>query len=429
MFVHSPAQFAKISPESGSISGNVISFPGRQAPLTLACTASQDVYFGSSQAAAKPAKTGITATLGPKTDSPEMIKKLIEAGVDIFRLNFSHGTQDDHGKRIGWIRDAVKELESAGKLDHSVKILADIQGPKIRVGRFAAGTMELTPGKLVQLTRELTTDVPDTIPVTLPEMIDALQPGHKILMDDGKLELIVSKSAADNGGKVQCTVVRGGTLRNSKGMNLPDVKLNIPAISTKDEADIAYAVSKDVDWLAVSFVRNPQDIADARKQIKAHGKNTPIMAKIEKPEAIQEENLRQIVSAADGVMVARGDLGIEVDIVEMPRLQELILKEAKAQNKPVVVATQMLESMMTSTIPSRSDVSDIADAVKDGADYVMLSGETAMGDYPVEAVTLMNRLTKKYSGEHNGVGASFETKIINKLKDLWTTCWQALTKK
>lgn len=395
----------------------------------------QSVHFGISdlKSQAPPHKTGIVATLGPKTNSPEMIKKLIEAGADVFRLNFSHGTHEDHGKLIAAIRQAIQDATTDGSLVNPIKILADIQGPKIRVGKFnpesketAAGTIELVPDTRVSLSREGTSGDPTVIPVTLPEMIDALAPGNRILMDDGKLELTVTASAKDNSGKVLCKVVRGGTLRSSKGMNLPDLHLNIPALSDKDKVDIAFAIQNGVDAIAVSFVRSAEDMQAARECVKANGElknseNIKLIAKLEKPEAVTPENLPKIVAASDGVMVARGDLGIEVDIVQIPRLQEAIIKEAKDQEKPVIVATQMLESMMSSTIPNRSDVSDIADAVKDGTDYVMLSGETAMGNYPAEAVKMMDRIIDTYLTGEDNAQPSLSSKIqgcLGRIRDI-----------
>jgi pyruvate kinase len=356
------------------------------------------VYFGT----ALPSKrqVGIIATLGPKTDSPEMIRQLIDAGVDIFRLNFSHGTQEDHAKRIQWIQEARQELQKAGKLTRPIRILADVQGPKIRVGKFENGdSIQLVPGETVYLSRKATSADPTTIPVTLPQIIDALSQDQRILLDDGKLELKVTRPKQHQWDRVTCQVVRGGTLKNNKGINLPNVPLVVPALSDKDKSDLAFALAHGVDTVAISFVRSDIDMKQAREYIKGLGHKPFLIAKIEKPEAVEDKMLRRIVKQSDGVMVARGDLGVEMDVVYIPRLQEKIILEAKAQLKKVIVATQMLESMLTNNMPSRADVSDMADAVKDRADYLMLSGETAVGEYPVEAVQVMNRVIREYQPE------------------------------
>lgn len=344
-----------------------------------------------------------------------MIRKLIEAGVNVFRLNFSHGKTEDHGKRVMWIRDAEKQLKAQGKLKRPIKIMADVQGPKIRVGILEnGGVMDLEPGKSVFLSRKASSTEPGIIPVTFPLMIDALKKGQRVLMDDGKMELAVDEPASPStGDRVKCTVVRGGKLKNNKGINLPDVRLNVPALSEKDKTDIAFALSKGVDWIAISFVRSPEDMVGARQYVRSLGGKAKLLAKIEKPEAVEEGALKKIVSASDGVMVARGDLGIEMDVVKIPYLQELIIREARAHGRPVIVATQMLESMMTNNMPSRADVSDIADAVKDKANFLMLSGETAVGDYPVEAVQMMNRIIREYEPQRST--AAFMTRGIEGL--------------
>lgn len=370
-------------------------------------------------------EAGVVATLGPATDNPETVKTLIDAGANIFRLNFSHGEQADHGQRIQWIRNAEAELKQEGRLTTPVEIMADVQGPKIRVGkidnpacRYTApdgkekSCINLEKGRRVFLTGEETSNDPGKIPVTFPEMIDALSGGQRILLADGTMELAVVKPARDSkDGLVECTVLREGRLTDGKGINLPDVRLNTPALSEKDMADIRFALGKGVDKIAISFVRSAKDMVEARRYIQRlikEGKvpaeaasKVQLYAKIEKPEAVEPQTLREIVAASDGVMVARGDLGIEVDTVDVPELQERIIREAKRQGKKVIVATQMLESMMHSTFPSRADVSDIADAVKDGADYVMLSGETSIGDHPVECVRMMDRIIRKYEPQRS----------------------------
>ena len=356
-------------------------------------------------------KTGIIATLGPATSTPQAIRKLAEAGVNVFRLNFSHGTQEDHGQKIGWIRKASDDLLAQGKIEKPLKVFADIQGPKIRVGKLEGDhtldgehadsrpSIALEQGQTLYLSKAAESAEPDVVPVTFPGMIDSLKRGQTVLMDDGKIELKV-EAAANKDGKVRCTVVREGEgkLTSNKGINLPNVELGIPALTGKDREDIEFALGKGVDGIAVSFVRTPGDMKEAAEFIRGINPDAKVIAKIEKPEAVRPENLRGIVKQADWIMVARGDLGIETDAVEVPALQEEIIREAKRQGKKAIVATQMLESMMNSKMPSRADVSDIADAVKDGANFVMLSGETAVGQYPADAVQQMARIVARYEG-------------------------------
>lgn len=329
------------------------------------------------------------ATLGPASNSPAMIKKLIEAGVDIFRLNFSHGTQDQHGTNIETIRTQASDLNKP------VMILADMQGPKIRVGELPNGAIELAVGQEVTLVRQGTTMEVGVIPTTYPAMIDDIDPSdanNRILLDDGKLELRPLRKENDT---VICEVIRGGTLSSRKGINLPGVKVSAPSLSDKDISDMTYALAKGVDILAISFVRRDEDVRQARQLMQRLGKDVPLIAKIEKPEAVEEKNLTAIIKEADGVMVARGDLGVEVDITLLARMQKAIIRQANTLSKPVIVATQMLESMMNSTQPSRSDVTDIANAVEDGADILMLSGETSVGKYPTETVKMMASIIEK----------------------------------
>ncbi len=363
--------------------------------------------------------TGIIATLGPSTDSPDAIRKLAEAGVNVFRLNFSHGQQAEHAQRIRWIKDTSAVLLAKGAISRPLQVFADIQGPKIRVGKLNGQKdpgldnrpyFPLVTGQLIYLSKAEESDNPNVIPVTFPGLIDALKPGQTLLMDDGKIELRVMK-AATKGGKVACGVVRNGDgkLYSNKGINLPDVPLDIPALTEKDRDDIAFALANGVDGVAISFVRTPQDMAEARALVKDINPDAVVISKIEKPDAVQPGNLRGIVKLSDWVMVARGDLGIETDPVEVPELQEQIINEARRQGKKAIVATQMLESMLNSRMPSRADVSDIADAVKDGTDFVMLSGETAVGRYPVETVEQMARIVTRYEAKR---GIRYQLKLL-----------------
>lgn len=363
--------------------------------------ATPDIYFSASRR--KAGGTGIVSTLGPATFSREKIKALMLAGVDIFRLNFSHGKQEEHGEWIDTIRDVNASLVRQGKLDHDVVVMADIQGPKIRVGSLPEEGIELTDGATVYLDKATESSESDVIPTTFPLVVDSLKPGQKILMADGTMELKVTDVKSQSQDRVACEVVRGGKLTSRKGINLPTTHLDMPILSEKDRSDIQYALNKGVDYLAISFVRNEKDMKEVNQyvdQVLPPGKARPkVIAKIEKPEAVVPETLEKITALTDGLMVARGDLGIEMDTVQLPRVQERIIRHAKAQNKEVIVATQMLESMMDSTVPSRAEVADIADAVKDRTDYVMLSGETSVGEYPVEAVKMMNRVINEYQPE------------------------------
>ncbi|HEX9932737.1 MAG TPA: pyruvate kinase [Allosphingosinicella sp.] len=323
-------------------------------------------------------KVRILATLGPASNSPEMIRRLAQAGADAFRLNMSHGTHADHLRAIETIRTLEKELE------RPTTILADLQGPKLRVGKFAEGGAELTRGQTFSFDRS---DVAgDSTRVNLPhrEIFSAVQEGTRLLIDDGKL---VQRVVAVSADRIDTVVEVGGRISNNKGVNVPDVVLPLAALTDKDRADMAFALDHHVDWIALSFVQRPEDVAEARRLIAGRA---ALLAKIEKPAAI--ERLDGILELADAVMVARGDLGVELPPEQVPPFQKRIVETARRMGRPVVVATQMLESMITSPTPTRAEVSDVATAVYDGADAVMLSAESASGDFPCEAVSMMNRI-------------------------------------
>lgn len=329
-------------------------------------------------------RTRIVATVGPASREPEKLEALIEAGVNVFRLNMSHGTQEQHREVIARLR------EVSAKLGRPVAILGDLCGPKIRVGTFTGGEMLLVAGQKVTVT---TRDVPGgegVIPSQYAALANDVRAGNRILLDDGLLELRVERV---EGTEVQCVVVHGGKLRDKKGMNLPGVALSTPALTPRDRQDARFLLAEGVDWLALSFVRRPADIADLRKEIQAAGQSTPIIAKIEKPEAV--DALAGILEAADGVMVARGDLGVEMPLESVPIIQADLVEQARHAAKPVIVATQMLESMVTQPRPTRAEASDVSTAVMSGADAVMLSAETATGAYPVETVQTMDRIARK----------------------------------
>ncbi len=323
-------------------------------------------------------RTKIVATLGPASSTPETIEALFKAGVDMFRMNFSHGDHDDHRQRY----EIVRELEKS--VGRPIAVLADLQGPKLRVGIFADGSAELAPRRSFRL--DLDGSPGDDRRVALPhrEIFQALRKGSELLLDDGRIRLRVSKCGEDF---AETKVVTGGTLSDRKGVNVPGVVLPLSPITKKDRSDLRFALKLGVDWVALSFIQRPEDIAEARKLI---GGRAAIMAKLEKPAAL--EHLDGIVAQCDGIMVARGDLGVEIPPEEVPVIQKRILRACRQLGRPVVVATQMLESMVHAPTPTRAEASDVATAVYDGADAVMLSAETAAGDYPVEAAAIMGRI-------------------------------------
>jgi pyruvate kinase len=323
-------------------------------------------------------KVRVLATLGPASATPEMIRQLIQSGADAFRLNMSHGTHEDHARRVEIIRALEKELE------RPTTILADLQGPKLRVGRFAGDKAELETGQSFILDRD---DTPgDNRRVNLPhrEIFEAVEPGTRLLVDDGKLVLRITDIGDD---RLETQVEVGGTISNNKGLNVPDVVLPLAALTAKDRTDLNFALDQHVDWIALSFVQRPEDVAEARRLIAGRA---ALLAKIEKPAAI--ERLDGILELADAVMVARGDLGVELPPEQVPAFQKRIVESARRMGRPVVVATQMLESMITAPTPTRAEVSDVATAVYDGADAIMLSAESASGAWPVESVSMMNRI-------------------------------------
>jgi len=320
----------------------------------------------------------ILATLGPVSSTPEMIGRLFEAGADAFRVNMSHGDQQSKVAVIA----AIRSLEK--KYGRPTTILADLQGPKLRVGKFEGGKVELATGSTFTLDRDKTPG--DARRVELPhrEIFEAIRPGARLLLDDGKLVLRVE---SHDDTTIVTTVVVGGPLSNNKGLNVPDVVLPMAALTEKDRSDLAFAIDQGVDWIALSFVQRPEDLAEARKLIQG---KAALLAKIEKPSAI--ERLEEIVEQCDGVMVARGDLGVELPPESVPPLQKRIVEVSRRLGRPVVVATQMLESMITAPTPTRAEVSDVATAVYDGADAIMLSAESAAGAWPTESVAMMNSI-------------------------------------
>jgi pyruvate kinase len=323
-------------------------------------------------------KVRVLATLGPASSSPEMIRKLFFAGADAFRINMSHGAPADKVPIVQAIRAMEKELGRA------TTILFDLQGPKLRVGKFADGKIQLVTGQKFILDRDPTPGTIHRVELPHREIFEALEPGARLLLDDGKLVLRVIKLSHD---EIETRVEVGGALSNSKGLNVPDVIVPMAALTEKDRRDLTFAIDQGADWIALSFVQRPEDVAEARNLI--HGK-AALLAKIEKPSAV--ERLDEILELADAVMVARGDLGVELPPERVPPMQKRIVEMARRMGKPVVVATQMLESMIQSPSPTRAEVSDVATAIYDGADAVMLSAESASGDWPEESVAMMNSI-------------------------------------
>ncbi|MGE5721347.1 MAG: pyruvate kinase [Sphingomonadales bacterium] len=323
-------------------------------------------------------KVRILATLGPASNTHDMIRKLAEAGADAFRINMSHGTHADHLSLIEIIRGLEKELE------RPTTILADLQGPKLRVGRFGESGTKLRRGQTFVLDRDASAG--DEKRVCLPhrEIFEAVEPGTRLLIDDGKLVLRVRAADRD---RIETKVEVGGIISNNKGLNVPDIVLPVAALTDKDRADLAFALDHQVDWIALSFVQRPEDVAEARRLIAGRAS---LLAKIEKPAAL--DRLESILELSDAAMVARGDLGVELPPEDVPPLQKRIVETARRMGRPVVVATQMLESMITAPTPTRAEVSDVATAVYDGADAIMLSAESASGQWPIEAVAIMNRI-------------------------------------
>jgi pyruvate kinase len=320
----------------------------------------------------------IVATLGPASNDEATIRALFEAGADVFRLNMSHGTHDDIAARHARVR-AVEA--AAGR---PIGIIADLQGPKLRVGTFAAGAAELEEGARFRLDLDPADGHAHRVCVPHPEIFAVLVPGAVVLIDDGKVRLRVDDCGPDH---ADCTVLVGGTVSNRKGVNLPNIELPVAALSAKDRADLEFACELGVDWLALSFVQRPADVTEARDLARGRA---AIIAKIEKPSAVNVFD--EILERADGIMVARGDLGVELPVQDVPPIQKRLVRKARAAAKPVIVATQMLESMITSPMPTRAEVSDVATAIYEGADAVMLSAESAAGAYPVEAVRTMHNV-------------------------------------
>lgn len=333
---------------------------------------------------ALPHRTKIVATLGPASNSPEVIKQLVEAGMNVARLNFSHGSYEDHAHTVSLLRSIGKELETP------ITILQDLQGPKIRVGNLPDGGINLIEGKniiLVPLAEYK--NEPDTVGIDYPHLAEEVKPSAQVLLDDGLLELRVESVS---GQKVKCIVIEGGLLKSRKGVNFPSLNLRLPSMTEKDKQDLEFGLSQGVDWISLSFVRSAEDIRALKDLLAEKGADVPVIAKVEKPQAIA--NLEEIVKQSDGIMVARGDLGVEMSPEKVPMLQKQMIRMCNKKGIPVITATQMLDSMIREPRPTRAEASDVANAIVDGTDAVMLSGESAVGKYPVKAVEMMVRIAR-----------------------------------
>lgn len=326
----------------------------------------------------------IVATVGPASSSPEMLKELFLAGVDTFRLNFSHGTQADHAK----VHAAIRALEK--EVGRPIGVLQDLQGPKIRIGTLRDGGFTLAAGDAIRFVLNGTEGGPDAIPLPHPEIFDAVAPGQDLLIDDGRVRVRVTSPGA---GYIDATVVVGGAVSNRKGVNLPGTVLDLSPLTEKDRADLAFGLSLGVDWVALSFVQKPGDLIEARGLI---GDQAGLIAKIEKPSAL--DHIADIVQLSDAVMVARGDLGVEIPPEDVPGRQKELVRACRLAVRPVIVATQMLDSMVAAPTPTRAEASDVATAIYDGADAVMLSAESATGHYPRETVAMMDRIIRSTEG-------------------------------
>lgn len=335
-------------------------------------------------------RTKIVATMGPASNKPEVLKELIAAGLNVARLNFSHGDHNVHGETLKTIRTLNEELGTY------VATLADLQGPKLRVGDIEGGEMMLVEGETLTIRTGRDIGANGVVSTTYLQFAADVKPGEPVLLDDGKLELKVLETNGTD--EVRCEVVHGGKLKPRKGINLPSTAVSLPCITEKDSADLDFALENDVDWIGLSFVRRASDITELRARIDAAGKHSRIVAKIEKPEALAE--LEAILDATDAVMVARGDLGVEIPMQDVPLVQKDIIRKCMERSKPVIVATQMMESMIEAPVPTRAEVNDVANAVLDGADAVMLSAETSVGAYPVNAVRAMTRIIESMEA-HN----------------------------
>ena len=345
-------------------------------------------------------KTKIMCTIGPATSNEEMIGTMIDEGVDIFRLNFAHLNQDEVEKNVKMIR------KISDKKGIDVAICVDLQGPKIRCGKVKGDNIQLKEGEKYFLTTEQYLGDENKLQILYKGFVKDIEPGVRVLLDDGRIELNVIKKYPS---EVECKIINGGILRSNKGVNLPDITLNLDSFTPKDQNDLIFSLNQDIDWISISFVRSSKDVEKVREVIEDFGSNVKVIAKIEKHEAIT--NIDSTIEVAHGVMVARGDLGVEMPIEDVPKYQKMIINHSNLEGKPVIIATQMLESMVENPRPTRAEASDVANAVYDGASVVMLSAETAIGKYPVESVIIMSKIINSTESM-----IDYGTKMIDKLK-------------
>ena len=330
-------------------------------------------------------RTKIVATIGPSSASKDILKEMISSGMNVCRINFSHGSYSDHAKVIQHVRALNEELNT------NVAILADLQGPKIRTGEMHEGAVELEVGASILIQTVDVVGSKGSFSINYEKLPEDVQRGESILLDDGKLMLEVEST--DRKAEIICKVIQGGVLSSKKGVNFPNTKISLPSLTQKDERDLDFAIAQDVDWIGLSFVRTAKDIVDLKQRISVQGGKARVIAKIEKPEALA--CIDEIVQVCDGIMVARGDLGVEIPYQNVPLTQKMLINKGIQYAKPVIVATQMMESMITQMTPTRAEVNDVANAVLDGADAVMLSGETSVGNYPVEVINAMSKIIKE----------------------------------
>lgn len=330
-------------------------------------------------------KTKIVATIGPACTDKAVLKSMIEQGVNVCRMNFSHGEYEVHGKVVETIREINQELGT------HVAILADLQGPKIRIGEVEDNAVELINGKEITFTTEKCLGTAQKVYISYQQLPQDVKKGERILVDDGKIALEVVST--DKKKEVRLKIIFGGTLSSKKGVNLPNTKISLPSLTEKDRKDLDFALEQNVDWIGLSFVRNANDIKELKQIIASKRNNARVIAKIEKPEAIKD--IDAIIHETDGIMVARGDLGVEIPLQNVPLIQKMLVKKCLEQSKPIIIATQMMESMITNFAPTRAEVNDVANAVLDGADAVMLSGETSVGKFPVKVIETMRNIIEE----------------------------------
>lgn len=345
-------------------------------------------------------RTKIICTLGPAVNTMEKILELIKAGMDVARLNFSHGTYEEHFKIINLVRKASEIAE------RPIPIIQDLRGPKIRVGKLKTETLDLKTGNFVFLAYDQIQENDETIPIQYKYLVEDLKPGDTVLLDDGLIELRVVEIQKE---RVKCKVIDGGTLKSYKGVNLPGVDIRIPSLTEKDIDDLKFGLENKIDYVALSFVRKKEDILELKKEMEKFGKIAPIIAKIEKLEAVKL--IDDIIDLSDAVMIARGDLGVELPTEDIPPLQKMLIKKANKFGKPVITATQMLESMVHNPRPTRAEATDVANAVLDGTDAVMLSSETSIGEFPIEAVKVMDRIIRTIETQYKFYEPIFDSNL------------------